>query len=211
MIITLVCDNEKSWIIPYLYDLQKKLIELTHEVIIINDYKKLRKGDCAFFLSCESIVNKEYLGLNSHNLVVHESDLPKGKGWSPLTWQVLEGKNEIPIVLFEASEKVDEGEIYFRDFIKLDGDELLTRIKDRQGKITQELVLKFVNLYPNIHAIKQSGEESFYLKRTPKDSELDIKKTIEEQFNLFRVVDNEQYPAFFTYNNKKYILKIYEE
>ena len=54
----------------------------------------------------------------------------------------------------------------------------------------------------------QRGEETFYKKRTPKDSELDINKTIKEQFNLLRIVDNEKYPAFFKFKNKIYTLKI---
>ena len=40
---------------------------------------------------------------------------------------------------------------------------------------------------------------------------VDLNKTIHEQFNLFRIVDNELYPAFFLHQGKKYILKIFEE
>jgi methionyl-tRNA formyltransferase len=47
--------------------------------------------------------------------------------------------------------------------------------------------------------------------RTSKDSKLNMNKTIKNQFNLLRIVDNERYPAYFIYNNKKYILKIYED
>ena len=62
-----------------------------------------------------------------------------------------------------------------------------------------------------LSGMEQSGEESFYPRRLPKDSELDINKSIDEQFNLFRIVDNDKYPAFFIKNGKKYVLKIYEE
>ena len=41
-------------------------------------------------LSCGQIINKEVLQRNRNNLVVHAGALPKGKGWSPLTWQILE-------------------------------------------------------------------------------------------------------------------------
>ena len=64
--------------------------------------------------------------------------------------------------------------------------------------------------YPNSsnNAITQNGDETIYQKRTPKDSELDINKSLYEQFNLLRVVDNESYPAFFTINGHKFFLKI---
>lgn len=71
-----------------------------------------------------------------------------------------------------------------------------------------EMCLKFLESYVGKTPKKQDGEESFYPKRTPEDCELDINKTIKEQFNLLRIVDNELYPAFFKYNGIKYKLKI---
>ncbi len=59
--------------------------------------------------------------------------------------------------------------------------------------------------------IPQNGDETFFPRRKYKDSELDINKSILEQFNLLRIVDNERYPAFFYINETKYILKIYRE
>ncbi|HHV71416.1 MAG TPA: methionyl-tRNA formyltransferase, partial [Clostridia bacterium] len=166
MIITLLCDNPNSWIVPYIKELENELKKQGHEVHSIDHYSKISKGDLAFFLGCEQIVPKNYLKLNKHNLVVHESDLPKGKGWSPLTWQILEGKNEIPITLFEAEESVDAGDIYLQDVIKLQGTELLSEIKHKQGVLTQKLVLEFIERYPNITGRKQEGEETYYRKRS---------------------------------------------
>lgn len=51
------------------------------------------------------------------------------------------------------------------------------------------------------------GKESFYPKRSPKDSELDINKSLNEQFNLLRIASNEDFPAFFYKDGKKFILK----
>lgn len=209
--ITLLCDNPESWIIPYMNEIKEELIEKGHYIRVINDHNELKKGDIAIFLSCEEVVPPKYLKLNEHNLVVHESDLPKGKGWSPLTWQILEGKNKIPITLFEAEAEVDSGEIYFQDTIELEGHELLPEIKHKQGKKTEELILRFVEGYPEVNGEEQAGEETFYEKRTPEDSELDIDKSIKEQFELLRVVDNERYPAFFYKEGVKYILKIHKE
>jgi len=50
--------------------------------------------------------------------------------------------------------------------------------------------------------------ESFYLRRRPEDSRLDPDKTIREQFNLLRVVDNEKYPAFFDLHGQRFLLKV---
>lgn len=211
MLVTLMCDNIRSWIIPYIEELMKEIKELGHEVKFIDDYKKINSGDLLFLLSCEKILPVSYMKLNKHNLVVHESELPRGKGWSPVTWQVLEGKNLIPITLFEATERVDSGDIYLQQFIFLDGTELLGEIKHKQGMYTKKLVLEFIKRYPNIKGKPQKGNESFYPKRRPEDSQLDVNKTFKEQFDLLRVVDNERYPAYFMINEKKYIVKIYKE
>ena len=66
-------------------------------------------------------------------------------------------------------------------------------------------------MYPNYKRQKQIGEETFYPKRAKKDSELDISKSIEENFNLLRIGNNEDWPSFFHYRGKKYILKIFKE
>ena len=57
----------------------------------------------------------------------------------------------------------------------------------------------------------QHGKETFYKKRTPVDSKIDIHESIESQFNLLRTVDNINYPAFFFNKGKRFIIKIYKE
>ena len=77
---------------------------------------------------------------------------------------------------------------------------------------------QYIDNFDNSPGISQNGikrryslKETFYPKRTKKDSELDIKKSIKQQFNKLRVVDNERYPAFFIMNGQKYILKVYKD
>lgn len=208
--ITILTDKT-SWMYKYNTELKQKLENLGHDANIIMSKQDLKKGDIAFFLSCFEIIPKEYLELNTHNIVVHESALPQGKGWSPMTWQILEGKNKIAITLFEAGKEVDSGEIYLQDIITLDGTELVDEWREKQGKKSIEMCLSFVQNYNSIKGKKQQGTASTYSRRTTKDSELDINKSIVEQFNLLRTVDNENYPAFFIRNGTKYILKIFKE
>jgi methionyl-tRNA formyltransferase len=54
----------------------------------------------------------------------------------------------------------------------------------------------------------QTGEPSYYPRRRPDDSRLDPNKTLAEQFNLLRVVDNERYPAFFEHHGQRYLVKV---
>lgn len=207
MLIQILVDNSDSWIIPYVKKLKQIIIkEFNYKTIIINDHHDVQKGDVLCLLSCEKLFQR--LDLNKYNLVVHESDLPKGKGWSPLTWQVLEGKNEIPITLFEATDSIDSGKIYFQDTIKLNGYEIFDEIKKMQGQKTIDLIVHFLKNLQNVKGRKQIGKTTFYKKRGPNDSKLDINKTISQQFNLLRVCDNKKYPAFFIKDGVKFLLKI---
>lgn len=202
--------DEGSWINPFIDKLIEELKPRGHKIHKIHNSTQLGVGDFNFILSYSKVIDAKCLGKNKHNLVVHESDLPEGKGWSPLTWQILEGKNNIPICLFEADEDVDSGEIYIKRNMKFSGSELLDELHIQQGETTIEMCRQFIEEYPEIlnTAVQQTGKETFYSKRTPEDSRLDPTKTIREQFNLLRIVDNEKYPAYFQINNHRYELTI---
>lgn len=211
MKLSILVDNRESWFFPYAVVLTQDLRAANHTVALVHNSADLAEGDCAFFLSCEKLVKPETLAKHKHNLVLHSSALPAGKGWSPLTYLILEGKDEIPMTLFEATEAVDSGNIYLQDTIHFAGHELNPELKEIQGKKIIEMIKQFMNHYPNITARPQASHgESFYPRRRSADSELDPTKTLAEQFALLRVVDNERYPAFFHYRGHKYIIKIYK-
>ena len=79
-----------------------------------------------------------------------------------------------------------------------------------QAETSIEMCLRFVEEYPDIvvSGIEQSGESTYYPRRGPEDSRLDIDKSLREQFNMLRVVDNDRYPAFFETAGERYFLKI---
>lgn len=191
---------------PYVDDLKSHLQD--HDIYHVFDSRDVQIGEVLFILSCEKILKRDVLQKNNRNIVVHPSKLPKGRGWSPVAWQVLEGCDKIPVSLFEAEESVDSGNVYILDYIELKGTELNDEIKHLQGVKTVEMCLRFIDEYESIEGTPQNGEPSFYKKRTAQSSCMDIKKSIEEQFDLLRVVDNDRYPAHFFIRGKKYIIKI---
>ncbi|EGK8010483.1 methionyl-tRNA formyltransferase [Campylobacter lari] len=199
--------SPNQWFVPYI----KKLQKLIPNSLVFYKHEQISGYDIVFILSYHRIISKEFLSKNKNNIVIHASNLPQGKGWAPLFHQVLEGKNEITFTLFEADEKTDNGDIYLQKTLVLNGLELYEELRDKQANFTIKLCLDFLRKFPNITKIPQKGKESFYPKRTPKDHELDINKTIEEQFNLLRISNNKEFPAFFYKNGKKFIIKIYLE
>jgi methionyl-tRNA formyltransferase len=186
-----------------------KILSPFHKVRLINDKNKIEDSDFVFLLGCIGIVPPNILNKSKLNLVIHESDLPRGRGWSPLSWQVIEGKNRIPITLFEAREALDSGPIFLKDYIELDGTELLFDIKMKQGLMTIELVCKFLERWPDLVPIEQTCNSTSYPKRSIEDDKINVHKTIAENFDHLRIVDNEKYPAWFEFRGKKYKIKIY--
>ena len=111
-----VLTSEGSWFVPYAKDFVKRLQKRNIQAELFSSHREISKEyEVVFILSYFEIIDKEFLSKHIHNIVVHESSLPKGRGWSPLFWQILENKNKIPIVLFEASEEADKGDIYIKD------------------------------------------------------------------------------------------------
>jgi methionyl-tRNA formyltransferase len=207
-----VLTSKQSWFISYNEKLVNVLKKEGYKAEQFSSHRDISEDyEIVFILSYFEKIEKEYLEKHKHNLVIHESDLPQGRGWAPIFWQILEGKGRIPIVLIDASEKLDEGNIYLKDYIYLEGVELHDEIREKQANKTIELCLNFLKNYESLKAYKQKGKSTYYKKRVPNDSELNINKNIKEQFNLLRIANNEEFPVFFQYKGKKYILKIFKK
>jgi len=204
--ISVLVDND-SWILPYAKELIRTLPK-SYQCQLIRKADDIPQGEVCFFLGCTQIVDDDILMRNSYNLVVHESMLPHGKGFAPMSWQILAGQHSIPVCLLEATSKVDSGKIWLTDTIELNGSELHDDWRAKQGEITLKLAKEFIENCQQLTPKSQIGESSFYPKRTKKDSELDINKSLNEQFDLLRVVSNSDYPAFFIKGGVKYTLRI---
>ncbi len=174
-----------------------------------HDPAEIRDCDIVFILGYTKILKPDFLKTNRLPLVIHESDLPKGKGFSPVQWQIMEGKNEIPVCLIHATADVDAGNILEKASIRLQGHELFSDIRRKQAETTLLLMERLLAKYPRITKTAQEGRTSIYRRRTRKDDRLDVHKTIAEQFNALRIADNEKYPAYFVHNGHTYYLKIY--
>lgn len=207
--IQILCDYN-AWIQPFLEELIAQWQAQGHQLFLAHRTEDVHSGDFCFCLSFSRIVSQAVRAQFRHTLVVHESDLPHGRGWAPMTWQILEGAREIPVTLLEAVNHVDAGPVYHQEWIALTGTELNGEWRERQAETTLQLCRHWLQNYPQIlsQAREQQGEPSFYPKRRPEHSQLDPHRTLEEQFELLRVVDNQRYPAFFHHRGERYILTI---
>lgn len=209
MKITVLIDNPDSWFNSFIPHLMEVLREFDRKPYLLRNSSQLKKGDILLILSCNKILPKKALSLHRNNIVVHAGDLPKNRGWSPVTWQVERGTNNITMTLFEGDKNLDAGDYYLKDTLKLSGTELVDEIREKQAKKTIEMIKTFLLEYP-MRAFAQRGHPTYNRKRKPEDFELNINKKLACQFNKMRVADNERYPLYFIKNKTKYILKVYK-
>lgn len=209
MKITILNSSEKHPINLWL----EKWIEincLRHDIDLVRNKADLSKGDILFLISCSEIITSVDREKYKKTLVIHASDLPRGRGWSPHVWDVINGAKEITVTLLEAEDKVDSGDIWNKIKVLIPStalwDEINTLVFDAELALMDFAVVNFHSITPQVQS--QKVEPSYWPKRTPKDSEIDINKTISEQFDLIRVCDPSRFPAFFFKDGKKFSIKI---
>src|SRR5262245_7713923 len=127
MRITLLCSDMNHPIFPHLVDWAKEN-ERTHQISIATKSGDIQGGDILFLISCHELITAAVRNRDQKSLVIHASDLPKGRGWSPLVWAVLEGQQKIVVSLLEAEDAPDTGAIWAKETFDLSGHELWDEI-----------------------------------------------------------------------------------
>jgi len=177
-----------------------------HSFHLVNQSADLdeRGGDFLFLVSCHEHVPVQVRQRYRYCLLIHASNLPKGRGWSPWVWQILEGSNTLTLSLLEAADAIDSGPIWHQISIDLQGHELADEIQDRLIAGHFALVEHALAHWQEIKPRPQEGQPTYYRRRTPEDSRLDVHRSIAEQFELLRVADSRRYPAFFDYRGHRF-------
>lgn len=201
-LITVLCSSSQHPIWPKLAEWVCGKAELVQSV------RDAHGGDILFLISCSEIVKTEIRARYNHTLVIHAADLPRGRGWSPHVWAVLEGRDEFTVTLLEAADGVDSGPIWKQEKVRLDGTELHDEINDMLFAAELRLMDYAVKHAKTVKPRTQQGDPSYYRRRTTADSELDIHRSIDDQFNLLRVCDPDRYPAYFVKHGVKYTVTV---
>ena len=205
--ISIVVDT-RGWFDPFAEELAGRIAALGHQITMVQAQADVPEGDIAFYLSCMRITPPAILARNSRNIVVHASDLPKGRGFSPIAWQILEGASEIPVTMITMAEHVDAGDILMQRRLAFEGHELNVELRGALGRCIVEMCSDYAATPDAYPPRAQQGKPSWYSRRSPADSRLDPAAPLAEQFDLLRVVDNDSYPAFLELRGYRYKLTI---
>jgi methionyl-tRNA formyltransferase len=162
-------------------------------------------GDFLFLVSCTSIVPKSVRDLYKHTLVLHASDLPEGRGWSPWVWAIREGATEIVVSMLEAEDKVDSGAIWRKQAISIDKTAIYEDIAEKLAH-AQVWLIEWALAWPHTIGQPQAGRSTACRKLTDSDSELHI--WLDDHWDTLRTCDPERFPAWFEYNGQRYNIRI---
>lgn len=131
---------------------------------------------------------------NSFECVVfHMTDLPYGRGGSPLQNLILRGHKQTKISALKVVKDLDAGPIYLKKELALQGsaDMIFRRASDVIEGMIKEIIVN------NIKPIPQIGTPVIFKRRTPAESNLRNVNTIEETYDYIRMLDAEGYPHAF--------------
>lgn len=212
MKIEILCSDPKH---PVAAQLQQWCDDLPakHEAAVLTNSASLTSGDVLFLVSCTEIIPTSIRKNFCHTLVLHASDLPKGRGWSPHIWQILEGHQSVTLSLLNASDLVDTGDIWAKRSIEIPRHFLFDEINAALFEAEFSLMNEGLRMIESGEApVPQADiEATYYPRRTPDDSEVDPDKSLRDLFNQIRVCDPNRYPAFFELHGIRYTIELKKE
>jgi methionyl-tRNA formyltransferase len=122
------------------------------------------------------------------------TDLPYGRGGSPLQNLIVRGIEETMISAIQVEEGIDTGDIYLKEKLTLNGtaDEIFIRASEI---IFNKMIPRIIN--SKLIPIKQQGKVVEFKRRKPYESEILSNFDINQIYNYIRMLDGEGYPKAF--------------
>lgn len=189
----------KSWNIENTYKLVDKYSH-AHEIKLISNQPDLLEKvvykfdpDYIFFPHWSYMIPESIFSC-WNCIVFHMTDLPFGRGGSPLQNLIIRGFRETKISAIQVSKELDSGPIYMQSMLSLEGS--AEDIFKRASRIIfEEMIPKF--LTKKLVLKEQSGEVTVFKRRSPKESELQEDMDLCMIYDYIRMLDAEGYPNAF--------------
>ncbi len=130
---------------------------------------------------------------NFECVIFHMTDVPFGRGGSPLQNLISRGIYETKISALRCLAEIDAGPVYLKRPLSLFGS--ADEIYLRAGGIIKEMVLEIIG--KEIIPIEQEGEVTCFARRKPEDGNMAGLKELSEVFDYIRMLDADSYPNAF--------------
>jgi len=135
---------------------------------------------------------------NYNCIVFHMTDLPFGRGGSPLQNLILRKIYETKISAIKVVKELDAGPIYLKKDFCLYGN--AEEIYLRAGDLIIQMIEEIIETRPT--PVEQQGSQITFKRRTPEMSTIENISNIGELFDHIRMLDAEGYPKAFLENKR---------
>jgi methionyl-tRNA formyltransferase len=123
----------------------------------------------------------------------HMTDVPYGRGGSPLQNLILRGHQTTWLSALRMTDEIDAGPVYTKQKLTLDG--RAEDIYKRAAMIAMDIIEWMIKVHPVPKP--QIGEPTYFKRRHPEESELLLKGGLEEVNDFIRMLDAPGYPKAF--------------
>ncbi len=126
-------------------------------------------------------------------VIFHMTDLPYGRGGSPLQNLIVRGHQQTVVSALRCEAEVDAGPIYLKRPLSLLGtaEEILQRASD----IIESMIVEIAECQPVPQP--QQGQVVSFKRRRPQDGDLAGLTELQQVFDFIRMLDADGYPAAF--------------
>ena len=123
-------------------------------------------------------------------IVFHMTDLPYGRGGSPLQNLIVRGLTATKISALRVEVGLDTGPVYLKMDLSLSGtaEEIFVRVNKLVGKMIVEIIQN------NLQPVPQEGDPVVFKRRKPEQSDMSGLEKLEEIFDYIRMLDADGYP-----------------
>jgi len=123
----------------------------------------------------------------------HMTDVPFGRGGSPLQNLVVRGHRETRLTALRMTEEFDAGPVYMKSPLSLAGgaEEIYLRAGHLSAKMIEEIVGE------EMKPVAQKGKAVNFKRREPAESEVRNPASLEQLYDFIRMLDADGYPHAF--------------
>ena len=198
---SIIIVSNKEWHRKYVKEIatrtNKDVIYIDNKECITYDYLHTLQPEWVFFPHWSYIIPAEVYA-NMNCVIFHMTDLPFGRGGSPLQNLIARGIYETKLSALKCTAQLDAGDIYIKQPLSLWG--TAEEIYLRAAELTKEMIIQIVKEKPQLH--KQQGEPVVFQRRKPSEGDVGEFDSLAEIFDYIRMLDADTYPpAFLDMNN----------
>ncbi len=183
---------------------QEVEIATGHSVILINkkedlsNYNLQKIGPRYIFFPHWSYIVPPQIYNKFECVIFHMTDVPFGRGGSPLQNLISRGIYETKITALKCQSEIDAGPVYMKKPLSLFG--TAEEIYLRASRIVRDMIIEIINKEPVPQ--EQKGVATNFTRRKPEEGNINNLCELEEVFDYIRMLDAEGYPPAFLETEK---------